>query len=127
MARIIIADDDDLFVEVVRAVLESQGHVVGALPDGESVCRVVELKQPDLLILDCSMPGKGGIAALREIRNSARIHHLPVLVLTGRTAPADEAIAYQAGADDYVRKPVDPDNLIVRVEALVATRAQQRA
>lgn len=128
MARIIIADDDDFFVDLVRAALEAEGHVVGALPDGETVCKVVEVKRPDLLILDCTMPGKTGIAALREIRVSRRIgYHLPVLVLTGRTAAADETIAYQAGADDYLRKPVDPDQLIVRVEALLESTHARRA
>lgn len=128
MARIIIADDDEFFVDLVRAALEAEGHVVGALPDGEAVCKVVEVKRPDVLILDCSMPGKGGIAALRELRVSRRIgYHVPVLVLTGRTSPADETIAYQAGADDYLRKPIDPDQLIVRVEALLDSAEARRA
>lgn len=118
MARIIIADDDEFFVDLVRAALEPLGHAVGALPDGTDVVRIVRSKQPDLLILDCTMPNKPGVAVLREIR-SLRDFHVPVLMLTGRTSYADEDIAYQAGADDYLHKPVDPEKLIVHVEALL--------
>ena len=118
MARIIIADDDEFFVDLVRAALEPLGHIVGALPDGDDVAKVVRAKRPDLLILDCSMPNKPGISVLREIRQS-RDYQVPVLMLTGRTSYADEDIAYQAGADDYLHKPVDPEKLVVHVEALL--------
>jgi len=118
MARIIIADDDELTLDLVSAALEQRGHIVGRLSDGRRVKDVVELKRPDLVILDCSMPEVGGVDALRAIRTSAS-HATPVLMLTGRGAKTDEQIAWQAGANDYLRKPVDPDQLIARVEALL--------
>lgn len=121
MARIIIADDDELTVDIVRAALERDGHIVGALPDGTSVRDVAVFKKPDLMILDCSMPHKSGVEALRELRQSAN-NDVPVLMLTGRQSRSDEAIAYEAGADDYLRKPFDVDELSVRVEALLANR-----
>lgn len=120
MARIVIADDDPMTVDLVRAALERDGHIVGALPDGHSVADVVRHKKPEMLILDCSMPHKDGISALREIRRSGDGWDTPVLMLTGRTSNADERIAFDAGADDYMRKPFDPDELAVRVEALLA-------
>ena len=77
-----------------------------------------EAVKPDILILDASMPIKGGLEALREVR--ARIGwSLPVLMLTGRTSRNDEELAYRAGADDYLRKPFDPDELAIRVETLL--------
>ena len=118
MARIIIADDDPTTIFMVRAVLEDCGHIVGALEDGIAVGDVARLKSPDLLILDCSMPGKTGLEALREIRAELG-KQLPIMMLTGRTSRQDEALAYQAGADDYFRKPIDPDELVIRVEALL--------
>ena len=118
MARIIIADDDEFFVDLVRATLEPLGHAVGALPDGSDVVKIVRAKRPDLLILDCAMPEKAGVQVLREIRQS-RDYQVPVLMLTGRTSFADEEIGYQAGADDYLHKPIDPEKLIVHVEALL--------
>ena len=118
MARIIIVDDDELTVDLVRAALEKDGHIVGALPDGTSVADVAVHKRPDLMILDCSMPHKGGIEALREVRQSVA-HAMPVLMLTGRTGKADERIAFEAGADDYLKKPFDPDELSVVVAGLL--------
>jgi DNA-binding response OmpR family regulator len=123
MARIIIADDDELVVDMVRSVLEARGHIVGSLEDGSRVKQVVETKRPDLVILDCSMPEKSGIQVLRELRTSLIAHETPVLVLTGRRSLNDEGIAWNAGTDDYLRKPFDPDELVVRVEALLDSAA----
>lgn len=126
MAHIIIADDDDLMIDIVRTVLEREGHVVGALPDGRAVIRVVELKRPDLVILDCGMPERCGITALLDIRRSKTAFRTPVLMLTARNGRVDEEIAMRAGADDYLRKPFDPDQLIVRVDAVIARRAARK-
>ena len=68
MARIIIAEDDPISVYLVRSALEDRGHIVGVLPDGSRVLDVATTKRPDLLILDASMPLKGGLDALREVR-----------------------------------------------------------
>jgi len=127
MPLIIIADDDELVVEIVCSALESRGHVVGRLSDGKPVRNVVELKRPDVVILDCSMEEVSGITALKEIRASEKAYLTPVLVLTGRRSAADEEIAWAAGADDYLRKPFDPDELVVRVEALIEKAAESHA
>ncbi|MEO6255359.1 MAG: response regulator transcription factor [Sphingomicrobium sp.] len=119
MALIIIADDDELVVGIVRSILESRGHIVGELSDGKSVKQVVELKQPDVVILDCAMEEVSGIVALKQIRASKKVYKTPVMMLTARRGTADERIAWDAGADDYLRKPFDPDDLVARVEALV--------
>ena len=124
MARIIIVDDDELVVEIVREALQARGHIVGALPDGKPVKNVVEFKQPDLVILDCAMPELSGVEALREIRSSANAYSTPVLMLTGRRSEVDEEIARRAGADDYLRKPFDADQLVARVEALLELNAR---
>ncbi|NCP19756.1 MAG: response regulator [Erythrobacter sp.] len=119
MARIIIADDDPIMVAIVRQILEPHGHIIGALGDGMQVREVLENKQPDLLILDCTMPGKSGIVALREVRSSTKCRRIPVLMLTARRSAEDEHIGYHTGADDYLMKPFDPDLLVFRVEQLL--------
>ena len=126
MARIILAEDDEISVYMVRSALEDRGHIVGVLPDGSRVLDVVSTKKPHMLILDASMPIKGGLEALREVR--ARLGwSLPVLMLTGRTSRNDEDLAYKAGADDYLRKPFDPDELAIRVETLLEQGARRQA
>ncbi|WP_265564434.1 response regulator transcription factor [Sphingomicrobium arenosum] len=120
MARIILADDDDVVIYLVRSLLEEQGHLVGVLPDGTDVAAVLAAKDPDLLILDCAMPHKSGIQVLGELRAAGLVPRIPVLMLTARAGHADRNIAYEAGANDYLAKPFDPDELVVRVEALLA-------
>jgi DNA-binding response OmpR family regulator len=127
MSLIIIADDDELVVDIVRQSLENRGHVVGTLDDGRAVKSVVEIKRPDLVILDCSMDDVSGIIALREIRASRKAPTTPVLMLTSRCSSADEEIARLAGADDYLRKPFDTDELVARVEVLLEKSAEYQA
>lgn len=120
MALIIIADDDELVLDVVRFALEGEGHVVGVLHDGTDVKKVVELKQPDLVILDCLMPGRSGVDALRDLRGSQIAYKTPVLMLTARAGRTDEGIALRCGADDYLCKPFEVDQLLTRVKAILA-------
>jgi DNA-binding response OmpR family regulator len=119
MALILIADDDELVIELVRAALGAHGHIVGAVDDGTPVANIVEFKRPALVILDCNMPELSGIEALREIRVLPIAHATPVLMLTARCGHFDEEIAIRAGANDYLRKPFDPDQLVSRVETLL--------
>ena len=123
MPFVIIADDDEMVVDIVRAALEARGHVVGVLSDGKPVRSLVELKRPDVVILDCAMAEVSGILALKDIRASEEAYATPVLILTGRRGAADEHIAWAAGADDYLRKPFDPDELVARVEVLIDKHA----
>lgn len=120
MALILLADDDELVGEVVRDALSSRGHVVGVVETGTDAVRVVEIKRPALVILDCAMPGLNGIDVLRQIRLSGTAHRTPVLMLTGRRSDQDMEIAMRAGANDYLKKPFDADDLVARVEALLA-------
>ena len=119
MALIIIADDDELIVEMVAEALRSRGHIVGTLDNGAHVIDVVTFKHPALVILDCAMPEVSGIEALRQIRSSTTCFDTPVLMLTGRRSDADEEIAIRAGADDYIRKPFELAELVRRVESLL--------
>jgi DNA-binding response OmpR family regulator len=119
MALVVVADDDELIVEMVAEALRSLGHVIGTLVDGSNVVDIVTFKRPALVILDCSMPLLSGIEALRQIRRSAIGFRIPVLMLTARRSAADEQIAMRAGANDYMRKPFDPAELVVRAESLI--------
>ena len=122
MARIIIADDDEIAATIVSDLLFGAGHAVGWVSDGERALEVIRRRAPDILILDCNMPNKSGIMVLRELRQSPEFYRLPVLMLTGRGSNSDEDIARYEGANDYLTKPFDPVELIDRVEELVAGR-----
>jgi len=123
---ILIADDEELVVALICDALEPLDCTVETLDDGLEVIDMALLKRPDLIILDCSMPGLSGVDALRQIRASDECFATPVLMLTGRRAAADEAIAKRAGANYYMRKPFDQLNLLARVEFILA-EAETRA
>ena len=117
---ILVADDEELIVELVCAALEPLGAMLETLNDGFEVIDVVTSIRPDLIILDCSMPGLSGVDVVRQIRASDDCFMIPILMLTGRRAAADEAIAKRAGANYYMRKPFDPGDLLARVEFILA-------
>lgn len=117
---IMVVDDEELVVELVCAALEPLDCTVETLNDGFAVIDMVTLRRPDLLILDCSMPGLSGVDALRQIRASDDCFMTPVLMLTGRRGAADEAIARRAGANYYMRKPFRQADLLARVEYMLA-------
>lgn len=127
MARIIMAEDDEIVAEVAREALMAAGHGVGVLGDGAEALRVIRARRPDLVILDCNMPELSGLLVLRQMRDSADLHDIPVLVLTGRQSDRDEEIAFYEGADDYMKKPFDPDQLVFRVEELLARKSGKAA
>lgn len=124
MALIHLADDDEMVREIVRNVLVEHGHVVGMVDNGADAVQIFAAKQPDLVILDCSMPKLGGIEALNRIRLLPGGGHVPVLMLTARRSSMDETIAIRAGANDYLRKPFSPTELLVRVELLLLRAAK---
>lgn len=118
MARILVVDDDELIGDMVRAILEAEGHVIGVVTSGEAAVAAIAAKQPDLVILDSMMPGIPGEEVLRQIRTSAS-YRTPVLMLTAKRNTSDVQIAMRAGADDYLKKPFDPDELLFRVDELL--------
>jgi DNA-binding response OmpR family regulator len=124
MAFIYIADDDELLCDIIKAALRDWGHTVGSVENGDDVLAAIPIKKPDLVILDCNMPGSSGLLVLRALRNSQQFCELPVIMLTARASAADEAIARLEGANDYIKKPADPDFVAFRVDELLSLRAR---
>lgn len=126
MARIIYVEDDELVAELVKETLIDEGHGVGVVGDGKSAIKIITDKQPDLVILDLGLPEMGGMEVLAYLRRNPDLYAIPVLMLTGRRSYDDEAIAYNGGASDYLRKPFDPDQLVVRVTDLLKPRLPEK-
>ncbi|WP_109806470.1 response regulator transcription factor [Sphingosinithalassobacter portus] len=119
MARIIMAEDDELVSGVLQVKLMAAGHAVGVVDNGTDALAVISAKLPDLVILDCNMPGMPGVELVREMRRSDHMWNIPVMMLTGRRSRADMTAAMYAGADEYATKPFDPDDMVFRVEQLL--------
>ena len=105
MAKIVLVDDDELICEIVARMLAPFGHQVVPVRDGDDALDALWEHGPDLVILDCALPGKTGLTILREIRDSAMFRELPVLILTARRSEWHAKLALETGANDYVRKP----------------------
>jgi len=127
MARIIMADDDEIVCELVSDTLRAHGHAVGFLGNGEDALKVLKARKPDLAILDCNMPGLSGLLLVRKMRDMPDLWDMPVLMLTGRTSRSDRDLALFEGANDYMTKPFDPEELVFRVEELLAAKARKAA
>lgn len=119
MARIIIAEDDEIVGDIARDALIAAGHATAVLTSGQEALRVITARLPDLVILDCNMPDLNGLLVLREMRNSPALCDTPVLILTGRQSERDVELAMYQGANDYMKKPFDPNELVFRVEELL--------
>lgn len=117
MAHILVADDDDLLGELVRYKLEAAGHAVAIKQDGASALEAALGGEYDLLVLDAMMPVLSGPDVLRVV--AAERPDMPVVMLTSRKAQSDVLSALTAGARDYLTKPFIPDELVVRVNAIL--------
>lgn len=127
MARIILVDDDPISSTLVSNLLFDGGHAIGWIEEGVRALATMRARPPHLAVLDCAMPGLSGLDLLRAMRADARLVGVPVVMLTGRQSERDERLAYEAGADDYLRKPVDPDQLLGRIDALLMRGNAARA
>ncbi len=115
--RILLVEDDTLLGEGVRDGLALAGYAVDWARDGATAGRALADHDYDACVLDLGLPKRGGLEVLRELRE--RGGPLPVLVLTARDTTADKVAGLDAGADDYLTKPFDLDELQARVRALL--------
>lgn len=125
MARILIADDDELIAELASEVLIDAGHACGWVTCAEAAWDCVRRKRPDVLLLDQAMPGESGLTLLRRLRISPLLYDLPVIMFTGMSGAEDEAQAIYAGAQDFLRKPFDPIDLVARVTQIINKRGDR--
>lgn len=115
-ARILVVDDDVAIAEMVQIVLRGKGFDVVTAGDGASALDAFDRVKPDLVLLDLMLPGMDGIEVCRELRRRSGV---PVLMLTARSDTADVVEGLEAGADDYLTKPFEPDELVARIKARV--------
>lgn len=113
---ILVVDDEAPILRLVRAKLQADGYGVITASNGREAVEVQEREQPDLIILDMMMPEMDGAEALRRIRQESNV---PIIFLTARASGADKVRSLDLGADDYVTKPFDPDELSARVAAIL--------
>ncbi len=119
MATILIADDDDILIEILRFRIEASGHSTLVASDGLQALELVRTTAPDLVILDAMMPVMTGAEVLAALRENDRTTDLPVIMLTARAGEDDVVRSLRAGANDYITKPFIPQELVARINKLL--------
>jgi DNA-binding response OmpR family regulator len=114
---ILIADDDPDILALVSFRLERAGYEVVQARNGEEAVQLALARRPDLAVIDVMMPRIDGYEATRQLRRQEETSRMPIILLTARVQEEDIARGFDAGADDYVRKPFSPQELGSRVQA----------
>jgi DNA-binding response OmpR family regulator len=119
---VLIADDDDDIRALVAFRLERAGYEVVPASDGEQALELATARVPDLAILDVMMPKLTGLEVTQRLREREETSRIPVILLTARVQEADVAAGFESGADDYLKKPFSPQELLARVQAILGRR-----
>ena len=119
---VLVAEDDEDIRSLVAFRLERAGYRVIAAADGRRAYEVAVAQLPDLAVLDVMMPRLDGYELMRRLRADERTSRLPIILLTARAQESDVQRGLEAGADDYIRKPFSPQELMARVQAILGRR-----
>ncbi len=123
--RILAVDDDDRNLALLSAKLEQEGYEVDNAANGVEALREVHAFQPDLVIMDVTMPKMDGYEALRHLKSREETRYIPVIMLTGRADIEDKVLGFEVGAEDYINKPYSLQEVAARVKSLLRMRALQ--
>jgi DNA-binding response OmpR family regulator len=113
---VLVADDDEDILELVSLQLERGNMDVVQARDGAEALALAEERLPDLAVLDVMMPGLNGYEVVKRLRGTEHAGAMPLILLTARAGGGDANYGYQVGADDYIKKPFSPAELLARSE-----------
>jgi CheY-like chemotaxis protein len=120
--RVLIADDNPQGVELLEAYLSERDYEVATAADGEATLQKVRAWKPDLILLDIMMPKISGFEVCKRLRADAALRDITVLMITALDQPSDIDRAVEAGANDFLTKPINKTDLLVRVAAALQSR-----
>ena len=121
-AKILVAEDDPDIRDLVVFRLERSGWTVVEAADGQQALDLARSDRPDVAVVDWMMPIKSGIEVISELRDDPDLSSIPILMLSARAQEPDIVQGFTAGANDYLTKPFSPQELHLRVQALLARR-----
>jgi two-component system alkaline phosphatase synthesis response regulator PhoP len=124
MVSILIIDDEDDIRDILKYNLEKEGFYIRVASNGEQGLKLIQQSIPDLIILDVMMPGMDGIEVCEAIRNNAEFNKILICLLTARNEDYSQIAGLNAGADDYVAKPIKPKVLVSRINALLRRKGK---
>lgn len=124
--RVLIADDDPQGAELLEAYLSDTDYEVRTTADGEETLRLVTQWQPDLILLDVMMPKISGFEVCKRVRADRTARTTAILMITALDQPSDVERAVEAGTDDFLTKPINKSELLLRIRSLLKSRQSQR-
>jgi two-component system alkaline phosphatase synthesis response regulator PhoP len=125
--RILVVEDEEDILELIRYNLTREGYRVSAATSGEDGLRLALRDKPDLVVLDLMLPGIDGIEVCRRLKTDAATRYIPVVMVTAKGEEADVVAGLELGADDYLTKPFSPKVLVARIRAVIRRREQESA
>src|SRR5438552_2743387 len=115
--RILVVDDEEDLLELIRYNLSKEGYRVTCASSGEQAMREARGNPPDLILLDLLLPSVDGLEVCKLLKNDSRTKHVPIVMLTAKSEEADMVAGLELGADDYITKPFSPRVLMARIKA----------
>ena len=125
MTRILIVEDNEMNRDMLSRRLERKGYEILIAIDGQMGIEVARREQPDLVLMDMSLPVVDGWEATRRMKAEEGLKHIPVIALTAHAMASDRDRALEAGCDDYDTKPIELPRLLAKMEALLAPPVEE--
>ena len=125
--RVLIVEDEASIAELIAVNLRHNGLTPIWAEDGESAQREIDTILPDIILLDWMLPGQSGVTLAKRWRADPRVKSVPILMLTARSDESDKVSGLDAGADDYITKPISTQELLARIRAVLRRRAPEQA
>ncbi len=125
-AKILIVDDESNLLRLIGYVLQVEGYEIVTAHSGMEALNKIQTEKPDLVILDSTLPDISGLEICQRLRRNSYTVNLPIIMLSAWVELSDKIRGLEAGADEYITKPVDPDELVARVGALLSAKGPRR-
>lgn len=122
---ILVVDDEEDILELIRFNLVREGYKVLCAPSGEKALSLAQLEIPDLMVLDLMLPGIDGLEVTKILKNDSRTKDIPIVMVTAKGEEADIVTGLELGADDYITKPFSPRVLVARVRAVLRRKVKK--
>lgn len=117
--RILVVDDEEDLLELIRYNLSKEGYQVQCVATGEVAIQVARTQLPDLILLDLLLPAVDGLGVCKILKGDRKTQHIPIMMVTAKTEEADVVSGLELGADDYITKPFSPRVLLARIRAVL--------
>lgn len=121
--RVLVVEDDKFIGEVIAASLDGQGYSVDIVPDSVHVWRYLKRHRPSLILLDLALPNEDGLTICKKLRNVPTTAKTPIIIISAMSQPPNVRAAIEAGANDFIKKPFDIDELVATARTYAGRQA----